>query len=124
MHNRACRSVLEYDLPRPLHASHRQRLRLDLIAAMLVLSDPALLLPQQRRGNGGGERREQHRHDHGGAAQCRSSGRVGKQDHQRSASHRSIVSPDDSVSCTRTARGKSASPTTGHRSIQALSRVR
>ena len=83
------------DLARPLHAGHRERLRLHLIATVRVLGDPALLLPEQRRRDRRGQRGEQHREDDGRAAGAAPPRRG---PHQRSASHRSIASPDASVS--------------------------
>ena len=70
MNDRIGADVVVEDLARPLHACHGQRLRLYLIAPVLVLADPSLLLPKERHRDRRGERGEQHRHDDRCAAKC------------------------------------------------------
>ena len=73
--------VLVEDLPRPLHAGHRERLRLHLVAAVLDGAAPTLLLGEHRRRDGSGQRGDQHREDDRGAARSASSQRQPSLDH-------------------------------------------
>ena len=124
--------VVVEDLPRPLDRRQREGLRLDLVAAVLDASAPALLVGEQGGRDRSGQRGQQHRQQHGGparagaaagaraqtAATAAARAPAGARRAQRSASHRSIRSPPASVSSTRTPRGTSASPRIGQRSRQ------
>ncbi len=102
--------VVREDLPRPLHAGERERLRLHLVAAVADVGEPALLVGGERDGDGRGERRDEHREDEGGAALA------GTWHRHRSVKRRSMRAPSSSVSVIFTARGRSSSPSSGQRS--------
>ncbi len=103
-----CERVLVQDLAGPLHAGHRERLRLHLVAPVLDGARPALLIREHGDRDHCGKRRQDHRQDHGAAALATV--------RHRSASHRSTLVPSSCASTTRTARGRSGSPSTGQRS--------
>ena len=108
--------VVLQDLPRPLDAGDRQRLRLHLVAPVLHAAAPALLVGEHGRRDGRGERSDQHRQNDRGAARVRGDRRQRPASLQREPSL--DVSPPSSVIATRTARGTGGSPSAGQRSRQ------
>jgi hypothetical protein len=94
------RPIVLDDLPRPLQAGHRERLRLHLIAAVFDGARPALLIGEDGRGNGGAS----------AAMSIASRIAAPRSRLQRNASHRSIAWPSPSVNATLSARGIDGSP--------------
>ena len=95
----AARIVVE-DLPRPLDAGERQRLRLHLVAAVADVGEPALLVRGERDGHRRRQRGDQHREDQRGAARALSAMRAAAVIAARS--QRSMRAPSSSVSVRRT----------------------